>query len=1041
MNPEAWRQISEAFSDCQKLSGHDRERFLADLENTQPEIAREVSELLEVYDQDQAFLEKPGLDEITSWQARTAVDPLGSDASLTPQKVPLRHWFEHRPTSFWVLLAVNIIALGLFVFGAVLIHRFGPVTTTMGWDADLETSGWRVSRVDVPGPAANKLKLGDILKALDGKPAGGTLGADLESIPPASSYTLRVWRDGAEHEFTLTRTIVPNALGLTGTFSYLLVSIAFFLTAVVLALLKPDQRIAQLAWAALLTEALTLLKSILVHYEEFLHGLPYAVFQGLQLVDGPHFALAYHFYSRAFARDIKKWRTPLVVLYVWGGAVALDRLLLSNRTALAFFATHLSFSNRLDVIFGVFYLVAPLSSCVAIVRNYLVVKDPDEHRRARWIAVGSLAGMLPYAVIRAIGLFVYVIGTPTEDGLRAYQFAVALAIAPAALIPAVTGYAILKHRLFDINVVIRRSIQYLLAKSVLQFVLALPALAFCFALVTNANRTVADVILHNGFFLVLVLLIGVVLNYRERLRNWVDRKFFRENYQQERLLIGLIDTIKKLPSVVEMSERVGSELATAFHPESVMVFYHRLERRAFVTGYSSSPRTQGLQISDRSVLAAALGRSEDPQNLTALRSRHGAAHDWRGLARLGIDLAVPLSGTDGGLAGFVLLGRKMSEEPYTPTDRKLLKSLADQMAILYENMSLQERLQEQQKTAHEMRARVEAQGIPWLQECPQCGRCFDSSAKSCSDDGAELILSCPVLQVIDGRYRLERALGKGGMGAVFEASDLRLKRKVAIKLVLASKAGDPGSLRRLGREARALARLSHTNIVATYDFGMIESEAAYLVMEFVPGTTLRTEITRRNIPPAVAADWFSQLLEGVKAAHAAGVVHRDLKPENVLISPPVDGRNQVKIADFGIAKWSLPGLESTHLTAPGTVVGSFHYMSPEQLSGQSVDERSDIFSIGIMIFETLTGQIPFKGKTYTERIISILQDSPQLESALPGAGRLHTALQKCLAKDPSGRFACAAELQTEIVPLMASYSVPDPHPRSPRSGAAWDRTR
>jgi len=349
---------------------------------------------------------------------------------------------------------------------------------------------------------------------------------------------------------------------------------------------------------------------------------------------------------------------------------------------------------------------------------------------------------------------------------------------------------------------------------------------------------------------------------------------------------------------------------------------------------------------------------------------------------------------------------------------------------LYENMSLQERLQEERKTAQQMRARVEAQGIPWLQECPQCGRCFDSSVRNCSDDGSELILSCPVLQVIDDRYRLERALGKGGMGAVFEASDLRLKRTVAIKLVLASKVGDPGALRRLGREARALARLSHPNIVATYDFGMIETEAAYLVMEFVPGTTLRTEITQRRLPPALAADWFSQLMEGVKAAHAAGVVHRDLKPENVLISSPANGKNQVKIADFGIAKWSLPGSESTNLTAPGTVVGSFHYMSPEQLSGQSVDERSDIFSIGVMVFETLTGQIPFRGKTYTERIVSILQDSPQLESALPGASGLHAALQKCLAKDPSGRFTSAAELQAEIIPLMTSYRVPDEHAKA-----------
>ena len=263
------------------------------------------------------------------------------------------------------------------------------------------------------------------------------------------------------------------------------------------------------------------------------------------------------------------------------------------------------------------------------------------------------------------------------------------------------------------------------------------------------------------------------------------------------------------------------------------------------------------------------------------------------------------------------------------------------------------------------------------------------------------------------------------MGAVYEAADLRLKRQVAIKLVLASKIGDPRALRRLGREARALARLSHPNIVATYDFGMIESEAAYLVMELVPGSTLRAEIRQGNIPPSVAADWFNQLLEGVKAAHAAGVVHRDLKPENVLASLAADGKRQVKIADFGIAKWSLPGSESTNLTEPGIVVGSFQYMSPEQLSGQTVDERSDIFSVGVMVFEVLTGQIPFTGKTYTERIISILQESPQFETALPGAGALHAVLKKCMAKAAAERYTSAALLQTELVPLIANYRVPD----------------
>src|SRR5579864_1735690 len=1022
MNPEDWRRISEVFSDCLKLSGEQRDSLLAELETDRPEIAREVKELLAAYEQDNSFLERPGLDQITDSKIENPGGHSQTDSVTESQETLSGHRGpKKRPASFWILLGVDVLALAFYIFGAVLIHHYGPVTSTLGWDANLAGGHWRVDQVDVPGPAANQLKLGDIVQTVNGRPASGALGADLESILPGSSYVVRVSRNGIGYEFVLTRAIVPSALGAPGITSYLLVSLAFFLTAVVVGIMKPDQPIAQLGWAALLTEGLCLLKVILAFYFEFLRGVPALVFQVLQVVDGPHFGFAYHFYSRAFGSSVKRMRTPLVGIYAWGALLAIDRSLLANRATLSFMAAHVAFANFWQIAMGMFYLVAPLSICVVLVRNYFVIKDPDERRRARWIAAGSLAGILPYLIVRTCKSIAYQSGAYSAQTSSAYEFAIMLSIIPAVLIPIVTGYAILKHRLFDIDVVIRRGIQYLMARSVLQFALALPALALCYSLITNANRTVADVMMHNRGFLVLLVLIGLVLKFRESLSSWLDRKFFREKYRQEHLLIGLIDGIKKLHTVAEMSERVGAELSAALHPETLFVFYHRLEHRAFLRGFSSEPRASYTRLPDKSPEIAGLGRDEGPQDLTSFRNSTRDPNEWRWLLRLGVDLIVPMIGTAGGLVGFILLGRKKSEEPYTPPDRKLLRALADQMAILYENISLQERLQEARRTSQQMRARAEGQGIRWLQECPKCRRCFDSTLKNCSEDGSELISSCPVEQVVDDRYRLDRALGKGGMGVVFEASDLRLRRKVAIKLVLAGKLDDPASLRRFDREARALARLSHPNIVATYDFGVIENEASYLVMEFVPGTTLRAEIAHGGIPAAIIADWFGQLLDGVIAAHAAGIVHRDLKPENVLISDAVNGKRQVKIADFGIAKWAAVDLESTNLTAPGTVVGSFHYMSPEQLSGQAVDERSDRFSIGVMVFEALTGRIPFKGKAYTERIVSILQDSPQVESALPGAGSLQKSLMKCLAKDRAQRFSSVAELQDEIIPLIASY--------------------
>jgi len=173
------------------------------------------------------------------------------------------------------------------------------------------------------------------------------------------------------------------------------------------------------------------------------------------------------------------------------------------------------------------------------------------------------------------------------------------------------------------------------------------------------------------------------------------------------------------------------------------------------------------------------------------------------------------------------------------------------------------------------------------------------------------------------------------------------------------------------------------------------------------------------MPVAKAAVRFGQLLESVKAAHAAGIIHRDLKPENLLIARSQDGRERVKIADFGIAKWLTQDVESASLTLPGTIVGSLRYMSPEQLSGQPVVARSDLFSIGVMVFEALTGKLPFGGASHAERMVSMLQDSEELEAALRGAPGLQATLRKCMARSAKDRFASAEELQKELIPRLA----------------------
>jgi serine/threonine-protein kinase len=279
-------------------------------------------------------------------------------------------------------------------------------------------------------------------------------------------------------------------------------------------------------------------------------------------------------------------------------------------------------------------------------------------------------------------------------------------------------------------------------------------------------------------------------------------------------------------------------------------------------------------------------------------------------------------------------------------------------------------------------------------------------------------------------------IGRGGMGAVYEATDLRLNRKVAIKIMLGSMFGDRTALRRFEREAQASARLSHTNIIRVYDYGSIRTEGAYLAMELIRGSTLRVELTRAGqLDSQTAADWFTQMLEGVQAAHQAGVIHRDLKPENVLISSHAAGRERIKIADFGLARIRrLDPSNPQSLTTPGTVMGTFAYMSPEQVLGEEVDERGDIFALGVMVVEALTGRRPFDGRTSTELIVSILKAPFHLTGEAAEVKQLDSVLQKCLAKDRKQRFASVAAMQQELIPAIEHCppfaSIPDKEMRS-----------
>lgn len=265
-----------------------------------------------------------------------------------------------------------------------------------------------------------------------------------------------------------------------------------------------------------------------------------------------------------------------------------------------------------------------------------------------------------------------------------------------------------------------------------------------------------------------------------------------------------------------------------------------------------------------------------------------------------------------------------------------------------------------------------------------------------------------------GPYEILAPLGAGGMGEVYRAVDSKLGREVAVKVLPAGLAGNPEALARFESEARAVAQLSHPNILAIHDFGW-QGQTAYAVMELLAGETLRARLEHGALPARKAVDSAVQMAKGLAAAHDKGIVHRDLKPENVFVT----GEGHVKLLDFGLAKRSGPvGSEDPDRptdikhTGPGTVLGTAGYMSPEQVRGEAVDHRSDIFSFGAVLYEMLTGQRAFGRETAAESMTAILKEDPP-EIAANGSGSLpalERIVRHCLEKRPGERFQSARDL-------------------------------
>ncbi len=381
--------------------------------------------------------------------------------------------------------------------------------------------------------------------------------------------------------------------------------------------------------------------------------------------------------------------------------------------------------------------------------------------------------------------------------------------------------------------------------------------------------------------------------------------------------------------------------------------------------------------------------------------------ETRFLRQARVDLLVPIATSPERTQALLALGPKRSEEPYTGEDLSVLVSIATSLGLL---LSFE-------------RPAVAAPASPHaFGECPTCGVCYDTGVTRCPQDNAALS-EVRFGRLLADRYRLDRRLGRGGMGTVYAATDTELDRRVAAKVIRETLVGSADAADRFRREARATAAFAHPNVVTVHDVGVADGTGAFLVMELLEGMNLREALERHGpleTPRTLAI--LRGVCAAVEAAHDEQLVHRDLKPENIFLTETRDGET-AKVLDFGIAKFlsAPPASESETETAAGVLLGTLKYMSPEQLRGGTVQPAWDLWALGVVAYEMLTGTHPFATATPDDSHRAVLAGrfTPLAAASSDPLGAVQPFFERAFAADVAKRPASARALLGDLEHALA----------------------
>ncbi len=692
---------------------------------------------------------------------------------------------------------------------------------------------------------------------------------------------------------------------------------------------------------------------------------------------------------------------PLGLWVLWAGSSRPLLLLVPAQQYWRFGAYGMSAVRRPDDWYAAFTLCLVLATyvmgLVSLVWNSVAAPTAEARRKTRVLVWGTVVGLTPSLVMFAAAAYL-------NKPYYQFPFWVWAPIALLSLLlPLSFAYAVVKHRVLPIPQLLRQGLQYALARGVLLSLVPALAAVLLVDLLVHGEQPLLGILRARGWIYAVVGALALAAHSRrQRWLESLDRRFFRERYDAQRLLREVAEEVRQAGSFEQVAPRVVARVEAALHPEFAALLVRRPRELSYRTLAAAPDGQAPAPLPAESKLVALLRLLGKPLEVRLTETswlKQQLPHEETDFLRQSrMEFLLPIATGPQRTEALLVLGPKRSEEPYTPEDRDLLGAIATSLALLLEKPGV-----------------APPPPSDGLEECPQCGTCYDTGARRCAREGAVLNL-VPLPRLLAARYRLERRLGRGGMGTVYEASDTALERRVAVKVILEDLVGSAEAAERFRREARAAASFTHPNVVTVHDFGVAAGTRAFLVMELLEGVTLREELRRQK---RLSAARTLEILRGVSAAvdsaHRRQLIHRDLKPENIFLVRS-ETEQPAKVLDFGVAKFLHADAQMTADTRSGLLVGTLYYMAPEQLLGQDAHAAWDLWALAVVSYEMLTGAHPFAVTDPAQWQSALLAGRfTPLAAHLPEApARWQEFFARALARQPEQRPGSAQLFFSEL---------------------------